>query len=190
VPSITGLYGEVGRVGFFVLVAAVLTACLLFVALCRRRGNLRLAALVAGSSLTVVLLGVLSLTLFGWERGAMPRLILDPIEGAWGWDSIAWRPVIDNIALFVPVGALATAVWWRRSPVLVWLGSVALSVGIEAFQYLVPTGRVANAADVVANATGALLGVLLALLLGVRRGPRAPRRARRDDRVAVGSHRR
>lgn len=184
-PSITGLQGEVGRIGFLALVAAVLTVCLLLVALFRRRGNLRLAALVSGTSLSVVLVGVLSLTLFGWERGAVPRLILDPIEGAWGWDSIAWRPVIDNVALFVPVGALATAVWWRRSPVLVWLGCVGLSVGIEAFQYLVPTGRVANAADVVANATGALLGVVLALLVGVRRGPRAPRRSARDARAVA-----
>jgi glycopeptide antibiotics resistance protein len=83
--------------------------------------------------------------------------------------------VFDNVVLFIPVGALATAVWWRRTPALPWLGCIAFSVAIEAFQYLVPTGRVANAADVLANGTGALLGVILAVALGVRRPPRRRR---------------
>jgi hypothetical protein len=178
VPSITSLQGEVGRVGFAVLVLAALTVGLLVLAGFRRRGNLRTAGTASFVALCVVVVGVLSLTLVGWERGAPRQLIVDPIAGAWGWNSIAWRPVIDNVALFVPVGALATSVWWRRSPVLVWLGCVVFSLGIETFQYLVPTGRVANGADVVANATGALLGIVLAMSLGVRRPPLVWHRAR------------
>lgn len=170
-PSITALQGELGRAGFAVLVLFVLVAALVVIAGLRRRGWLRTAAAAAGVGAGVVLVGVLSLTLFGWAPGAPPRLILDPVQGAWGWNSIAWRPVVDNVALFVPVGALAASLWWRRNLAVVWFGCVTFSVAIEAFQFLVPTGRVANAADVLANAVGALLGVALAALLGTRRGP-------------------
>jgi glycopeptide antibiotics resistance protein len=178
VPSITAMQQELGRVGFTLGVLVVLTVALVLVASMRRKGGLRTAAIGARVALAVAVVGVLSLTLFGWVHPSQAErvLILDPVQGMWGWDSIAWRPVFDNVVLFIPVGALATAVWWRRSPVLPWLACVALSLAIEAFQYLVPTGRVANAADVLANGTGALLGVLLAVSLGVRRPPRRRRR--------------
>ncbi len=183
--SITALQGELGRVGFAAAVLAVLVLTLRIVARLRSRGNRRLASSVAAVVLVVVLAGVFSLTLLGWERGAGPRLFLDPVEGAWGWDSIAWRPVVDNVLLFVPVGALAAATAWRRPPAAVWVLCVGLSIGIEAFQYLVPTGRIANAADVLANAVGALLGVLLAVALRARGGPPHPRpqRPRKGQRV-------
>jgi hypothetical protein len=169
--SITSLQGEYGRVGFAVLVLAVLTCLLVLIGWLRRGGRLRSAQVLAGASFAGVLLGVLSLTLVGWDWGAERRLFLDPIQGAWGWSSIAWRPVIDNIALFVPIGATATAVWWRRSPATVFVACALLSVAIEAFQYLVPTGRVANTADVLANALGALVGILLGLVARPRAAP-------------------
>jgi hypothetical protein len=185
VPLITALQSELGRVGFTVAVLVLLVLGLLVLASLRRRGALRTAGLGARIGLGVVLTGVLSLTLFGWvaPSDADRVLILDPVAGAWGWDSIAWRPVYDNVIMFVPVGGLATAVWWRRSPLLVWLGCVAFSASIEAFQYLVPTGRVANTADLLANALGALFGIAIAWSVGVRDQPR-PTRQRREASYA------
>lgn len=179
-PSITALQAELGRPLFALVVLVVLGATLATVASLRRGGATRTAAVVARVALGVTVVGVLSLTLFGWlsPTEAEPILILDPVEGWWGWDSIAWRPVVDNVALFVPVGALTAAVWWRRSPALVWFGCLLLSVAIETFQFVVPTGRIATTGDLITNGLGAALGVILAVMLRVREGPR--RRA--DDR--------
>ncbi|MFP4635210.1 MAG: VanZ family protein [Nitriliruptoraceae bacterium] len=140
---------------------------------------------IALIAFAVVVGGVLSLTLFGGlPRGlAVPELYLDPLEGAWGWSTIAWGPILDNLLLFVPVGALAAAVWWRRSVVLIWLACVAFSAGIELFQYAVPSGRVANTADVLANAAGAALGVVLTVLLRCRVGPQQLEVRRTTDPV-------
>lgn len=184
-PSITTLQAELGRAGFTVAVLIVLVLGLLTLGSLRRRGALRTAGFAARLAFGVVVAGVLSLTLFGGDApsDAERVFILDPVQGAWGWDSIAWRPVFDNVILFIPVGGLAAAVWWRRSLLLVWLACVMFSVSIEAFQYLVPTGRVANAADLVANALGALLGLWLASSTGVRTGP-CPARTRRVDSYA------
>ncbi len=179
-PSITGVQADLGRFGFTVAVLVLLAIGLAMLASLRQRGALRTAGLGARIGFGVAVAGVLSLTLFGWvaPSDAERVLILDPIEGAWGWDSIAWRPVYDNVMLFVPLGGLASAVWWRRSPLLVWFACVAFSGSIEAFQYLVPTGRVANMADLLANALGALIGVAIASAAGVRQAPRPARAAR------------
>lgn len=168
--AITQLQSTLGRGGFTAVLGAVIVVAMLGIGGLRRQGALRTAAVLAVAGLLVSGLGVLSLTLTGPLPSSIaePVLILDPVAGAWGWDSIAWRPVYDNVALFVPVGAFAAAVLRRRSIGVVWLACVALSVGVEAYQYLVPTGRVANTADVLANATGALIGVLLAVALGAR----------------------
>lgn len=182
-PSITALQSELGRFGFTVAVLVSLVFGLLMLASLRRRGALRTAGLGARIGFGVVVAGVLSLTLLGWvaPSDAERVLILDPVEGAWGWDSIAWRPVYDNVMLFVPLGGLAVAVWWRRSLLLVWLACVVFSGAIEAFQYLVPTGRVANTADLLANALGALLGIAIASAAGVRDAPRPARTSRSDS---------
>jgi len=176
VPSIPALQSQLGRSAFLLAVLGVLVAVLLVVRALRRRRRDPLATGVAATALTVALGAALWLTLRPVGAGAGVRTLhLDPIEGAWGWDSIAWNPVIDNVALFVPIGALAVAWAWRRSPLLVWFACVLLSASIETLQFLLPIGRVANAADLLANAVGAALGVLLAAALGVRRQAIAPR---------------
>jgi len=176
---ITRVQAEIGRVGFTLVALGVLVAGLLLVGALRRHGATRLAVTASALGLLVVLAGVASLTLFGLEEPlqAERRLFLDPVAGARGWLTTAWRPVIDNVVLFVPVGALAAATWWRRRAITVWLGCFGLSVAIEAFQYAVPTGRVANVADLLANGAGALLGIALATLTGARSAPRHPHRS-------------
>lgn len=179
--TIPALQSLLGRPLFWAVIVGGLLALLGFVGLLRRRGATRTAMAVALVGLVVVVAEMLRLTLFGPDPDAPRRLFLDPLDGAWGWSSIAWRPVLDNVALFVPIGAFAAAVWWRRHTLTVWIGCVLGSVGIEAFQYLVPTGRIANSADVLANAAGAALGIALAVLAGARVAPRpvspaAPRR--------------
>jgi glycopeptide antibiotics resistance protein len=171
-PPLTTLLELSSHRAFQALVVLVVLVVLVLVGALRRAGWRRTATALAGGALLVAVTATLWLTLrpLVLDGPAQRTLYLDPIEGAWGWRSIAWRPVIANIALFLPVGSLAAAVWWRRPLLGVWLGCVALSMTIEAVQYLVPTGRVANAADVLANATGALLGVLLAA--GLRTRPR------------------
>jgi glycopeptide antibiotics resistance protein len=176
-PLLTTLLELSNQRAFQALVLGLVVVVLLVVGGLRRAGARRAAATLAGTALLVALAATLWLTLrpLAADGAAQRTLYLDPIEGAWGWRSIAWRPVIANVLLFLPVGSLAAAVWWRRSLATVWLGCVAVSVAIETAQYLVPTGRVANAADVLANATGALLGVLLAAAVGARaRASRPP----------------
>jgi hypothetical protein len=160
--------------GFAVAVILLVVVGLLVLAALRRRGAHASTAVLAIVGAWVTIAGVAELTLFGGAGiGADPRLYLDPIEGASGWRGIAWRPVIDNVTLFVPVGATVAA-WWRRTSVVtVLLSCVALSLAVEGFQLLVPTGRIANSADVLANGTGAALGIGLAVLTGARRAPSA-----------------
>ena len=96
----------------------------------------------------------------------------NPIVGARGWSGIAWRPVIDNVTLFVPFGAALAALWCRRSWPVVLLAAAILSIGVEAFQWAFPTGRIANSADVIANTIGTGLGIALARMMGACPGAR------------------
>jgi hypothetical protein len=170
IAALRELRAVVGAGGFLFGVLAVIVVWLLIVRALRRRGGgigERLAALVAMLGLWIALAGVAELTLFGTQGiGADPRLELDPLAGAWGWSGIAWRPVIDNVTLFVPVGAGLAAVLPRRPIAVPLLIAVGLSIAVETFQWLVPSGRIANSADVVANLVGAAIGVGLAMATG------------------------
>lgn len=175
IPALHGLRDTLGAAGFLAVVVLATIAWLLAVRLLRERGGSgqlreRLAALVAALGLWVALAGVAELTLFGTQGlGADPRLELDPLAGAWGWSGIAWRPVVDNITLFIPVGAGLAAVLRRRRVVVPLVIAATLSFAVEAFQWAVPSGRIANSADIVANTIGAAVGILLAVATGKRR---------------------
>ena len=178
-PGIGEVRGAVGPLWFLVAVASLVTGWLLVLRSLRRAGG-PMAALAArlltGLGLSLALAGIAALTLFGTaDDGVGARLFLDPRAGARGWAGIAWRPVIDNVTLFVPLGAALAAAWTRRRPHAVLLAAVLVSVAVEAFQWAVPSGRIANSADVLANTVGAALGIGLALATGVRRAA-APRR--------------
>ena len=160
-----------------VVILLLLVVGLAVIGTFRARGRPRPASLLAGGGLAVAAAVALALTL----RPVVPpdeavrTLYLDPVEGirAASYLHIVWGPVIDNVALFVPVAGLAAAAFWRRTLARVWLGCVLLSVTIEVVQFLAPIGRIANSADVLSNAAGAALGILVAVVSRARRAPRS-----------------
>lgn len=171
IAALRALRASLDAGGFLLAVTLAVGVLLLVLRALRRRdgrATSAVAAIVAVVALCVVLAGIAELTLFGTQGlGADPRLELDPVLGARGWSGIAWRPVIDNVTLFIPLGALLAALWCRRPwPTLLML-AVMLSVAVETFQWAFPTGRIANSADVLANSAGALVGILLARAIRV-----------------------
>ncbi len=86
-----------------------------------------------------------------------------------------------NVLLFVPAGLLLCFALprWRRF--WVWVLCVAVSVGAELAQALLP-GRYPTTLDVLANAVGAAVGVVLAVLLAAIRGGVASARSSRSVR--------
>jgi glycopeptide antibiotics resistance protein len=73
-----------------------------------------------------------------------------------------------NVVLFVPLG-IALAWRWRRPSVrAVALWALAVSVAVEAGQAVLQTGRQADVTDLLANVSGAVLGLLLVRRLGRR----------------------
>jgi len=182
IAALRALRASLGAGGFLLAVVAGVVLALLVVRTLRRRGRRGLvgvATFLVLAALSVSLAGIAELTLFGHEGlGARPRLELDPVVGARGWSGIAWRPVIDNVTLFVPFGAALAALWCRRGWVTVLGVAAVVSIGVELFQWSFPTGRIANSADVLANLAGAALGVTLARALRVCDGAAAARSGR------------
>jgi hypothetical protein len=178
IAALRALRASLDAWGFLMVVVVLVAAVLLVLRSLRSRGGRPgsvVAALIAAVALAISLAGIAELTLFGSAGlGAQQRLQLDPVLGAWGWAGIAWRPVIDNVTLFVPLGASLAALWCRRGWVSLLALVVAVSVGVETFQWWFPTGRIANSADVIANSAGGALGIVLARAL--RACPRPGRR--------------
>ena len=173
IAAVRALRHSLDAVGFLVAIVAVIAVAMLLIGALRRRGGRGGRTVASGLAVLgacVALAGIAELTLFGTQGlGAGPRLELDPVLGARGWSGIAWRPVIDNVTLFVPLGAMLAALRCRRSWLIVLAGATIVSLGVEGFQWAFPTGRIANSADVLANAAGSLLGILLARVLGACR---------------------
>jgi hypothetical protein len=102
---------------------------------------------------------------------AVLALTLTPssAEPAPAFCTMQWEPFspgvtgLANMVLFVPLayfGGLAT-----RRPLLVVLGAVALSAGVEVVQgAVVPLGRACDTDDLWSNAVGAAAGGVLAAL--------------------------
>jgi len=187
IAALHGIRLSLDAGGFLVLVVLAVIAWLLVIRGLRARDGWFPQALASGLAVLAIwiaLAGIAELTLFGTQGlGADPRLELDPVAGARGWAGIAWRPVIDNVTLFVPLGAALAVFWHRRRPIVPLAVAVAVSIVVETFQWAVPSGRIANSADVLANSVGALLGVLLAVLVGVS-GRRARLRHARQARAS------
>lgn len=96
---------------------------------------------------------------------------------------------VANIALFVPVGMFLLLLFGNRLWWLALAASFAMTTAIETVQRFIP-GRVSDERDLVANGTGAVIGVLVALILtapaALRRRRRRRAAAGRDARVVAG----
>lgn len=119
----------------------------------------------------VVLLSPLSA---GAAVDLLVRLVRDGL-GLTGFGA-GWIEFAANVALFVPLGFLLTALWSRP-----WVGvlvALAVSAGAELVQLVLPA-RLASIRDVVANVIGAALGAGIAWVAlsfhrrSVRSDPRA-----------------
>ncbi|MGW9157874.1 VanZ family protein [Microbacterium sp. NPDC055665] len=131
------------------------------------------------------LLGLAALTLTPSRiEQVMPNLLDLTLRAAHrlGWDSLDFTrlEIIANILVFVPVGILAFLLLPRRVWPLALLVGPLLSLGIETAQRVALPHRAATVTDVVANSTGALVGVVFAvlctLLLASRSSQRPPSR--------------
>jgi len=69
-----------------------------------------------------------------------------------------------NVAMFVPIGLFFLLLFGRRLWWLAILFGVAMTFGIELAQQFIPD-RVSDPRDLVANSSGAFLGVVVALVL-------------------------
>ena len=83
------------------------------------------------------------------------------------WLTYARIEFTANILLFVPFGFLFTLIL-RRAHYVVLPAAVVVTVAVESWQSLVDE-RTSSILDIVANVTGACLGILLAALVRLAR---------------------
>lgn len=138
------------------------------------------AALVAYVAfLASVTLGASPGVLF--QRGARAARTVEALD----WMSTADVERAANVLLFVPAGLLLCAVLPGVSRLVVWLICVAVSMSVEAVQFLLPV-RDSTPVDVVTNATGAAIGVLLSAVLTRHARARRPDPSADDGTAAPG----
>lgn len=136
----------------------------------RRTPRLPAAAL----AVYLVLLVAVLLSPTSVVQSALVQALVDraSLLGLEGLVTFARAEVVMNIVIVVPAAFLGAVVL----PRLRWQDWTAYgfvgAIGVELLQGLVLPGREASFSDVVANASGALLGALLARLLLRGRGRR------------------
>jgi VanZ family protein len=81
-----------------------------------------------------------------------------------------------NIAMFLPIGLFFLLLFGRRLWWLSILFGIGLTVGIEFAQQFIPT-RVSDPRDLLANSTGAFVGVMVGLILTAGKARRIRRAA-------------
>lgn len=121
-------------------------------------------------------LAAIPVLLVGFWTHRVDAAFHDEIHGLAGWLSARGLDFVDystidfaaNIAWFVPFAVLFTVLLGRRRWPVVLVGAAAVSTAIELGQaYLLPE-RVGSPTDIVANVTGAALGVVLGVVLDRR----------------------
>ena len=105
--------------------------------------------------------------------------VVDWLRGALGWSGIrqGWVEFVANIALFIPLGLFATALWRNA-----WVGAIlalVVSAGAELVQLALPA-RTASLRDIIANVGGALIGSAVAWLVVRTRAGRGDAAASRE----------
>lgn len=127
------------------------------------------------------LIGLAALTLTPSKvEDSMPNL-LDVIlttthRLGWEWLDFTRLEIIANVLVFVPVGILAFLLLPRRVWFLALLVGPLLSAMIETAQRVALPHRAATVNDVVANSTGAILGVVVAVAVTMLLAPRSSQR--------------
>ena len=125
-------------------------------------------AVAARFLLALVLVSVLAILLWPTRPAAGSQNALEAwfdrlhARGLPTWVGFGTVEFLANVAMFVPLGLLTVLAWPRRPwwvPVLGWL---LFSAVAELTQASLQPHRVGDWRDVVANSTGALLGVLAA----------------------------
>jgi len=111
---------------------------------------------------------------------SMPNLLDLVLRGVHrlGWESLDFTrlEVLANVLVFVPIGILAFLLLPRRAWPLSLLAGPLLSGGIELAQRLALPHRAATFDDVLANSTGATIGVVFAVICTLLFAPRIPSR--------------
>ena len=129
------------------------------------------------------LIGLAALTLTPSKvEDSMPNL-LDVIlttthRLGWEWLDFTRLEIIANVLVFVPVGILSFLLLPRRVWFLALLVGPLLSAMIETAQRVALPHRAATVNDVVANSTGAILGVTVAVAVTLLLAPRTSQRPR------------
>lgn len=104
------------------------------------------------------------------------------------WITFDLVEFVANIAMFVPIGVFFVFLFGRRHWWLAIIFGVLLSMGIETIQhYFLPT-RVADVRDVLANGSGAVLGVVFVELFTWTKAYRLRWERKRDERFARERH--
>jgi glycopeptide antibiotics resistance protein len=123
-------------------------------------------ALDTGLGLAAGLVALLTLvpTGRGWAWGA-PLSELHWYATAWD-SQTAMLQLVGNLALLAPVAALAVFRWPELASLRRLVpAAVAVSLGIELLQWVLPLGRVVSPVDALLNATGAVVtGLVVAFL--------------------------
>ncbi|NEK84300.1 VanZ family protein [Blastococcus saxobsidens] len=119
---------------------------------------------LAVAGLVAYLVALAAVTLGASPGGLFVRgaRVARRIDG-FGWVSSGDVERAANVLLFVPFGLLLCFALPTVDRFVVWLLCVAVSVAVEAAQFVLP-GRDSTPVDVVTNATGAALGVLAAVV--------------------------
>jgi len=139
----------------------------------RRRMSARRASATAAVDCAVFLVAFLVFCLVTMPVGGSAESTLDLVPGAdvaaaLSSDGSLWQ-VIGNVLLLCPLGALLPLRIRRlRALPRIALAALIASVLVEGTQYLIHTGRVTSADDILLNTAGATLGAALS-----RRGWRA-----------------
>ena len=132
------------------LIAALVAAVVVTAILVRVRRGRRIAAVLAGVGLVVVVALTLTPDTYPLDAATCNLQPYSPFTDVY------------NILLFLVPALFAVVA--TRHPLIVLAGGIALSAGIELVQFLVPWfGRRCDVDDWLANTLGTLVGVALAV---------------------------
>lgn len=125
--------------------------------------------------LYALVLGVIAFWPVPVDRGA--EGLLKEISSGIPWLSYAVIEATANVLLFVPLGILLARVLPRRRWLVVPIAFVA-TMTIEFSQALLLSERTPSVGDVIANVTGAVIGLAIVIAVSGRTGPGSVRPAR------------